>query len=72
MSSQSLEDLLNSSSGTVERRWDLEIGTNSWSAIPDKFTHWIEEQRAARETCIFTDQSFHSIWWTSTSRDRTR
>ena len=61
MTSQSFEGLLNSSRGTVERMQNLEIGTNFWSAVPDEFTHWIEEQRAAHETCIFADQSFHMV-----------
>jgi len=58
---QSLEQLLDSSIGTVERMRDVEIGTNFWSAIPEEFTHWIEEQRAAREACIFADQSYHMV-----------
>lgn len=27
--------------------------------FPDQYTHWIEEQRAVRETCAIVDQSYH-------------
>lgn len=36
-----------------------DIMTFSDESFPDEHTHWIEEQRAWRESCILADQSYH-------------
>ena len=55
----SLATLLAGADSPVSHLRSNEIRTNFWSAIPEQFSHWIEEQRAARESSIFADQSFH-------------
>lgn len=58
MSGESLEQLLQSTGNTAEtfRNNDL-----TWQpyVFPDEYTHWIEEQRAVRESCAVVDQSYH-------------
>ena len=57
MSGTSLEDAIESAGGPVDLLRDLGIGR--FTRLPDAYTHWIEEQRAWRESCALADQSYH-------------
>ena len=57
MSGTSLEDAIDSAGGAVDLLRDLGVGR--FTRLPDAYTHWIEEQRAWRETCALADQSYH-------------
>ena len=58
MSDDSVEDLVRSADNVVElfRTNDLKFDQY---IFPPEYSHWIEEQRAVRETCALVDQSFH-------------
>ncbi|HKJ59887.1 MAG TPA: aminomethyl transferase family protein, partial [Halobacteriales archaeon] len=57
MSSHSLEDAIRSAGGPVELLRDL--GVARFTALPDEYTNWIDEQRAWDESVAFADQSYH-------------
>lgn len=57
MRDQSLEQAIQSAGSPVELLRDLGVGR--FTALPDEYTHWIEEQRAWRESCALADQSYH-------------
>lgn len=53
----SMEGAIQAAGGPVELMRNLGVG--QFTRLPDAFTHWIEEQRAWRESCAFADQSYH-------------
>ncbi len=53
-----LESKLRSSENPVQMMQNAQTGRYAFP-IPSEFTHWIEEQRAWRETAALMDQSFH-------------
>jgi len=57
MSEKSLAQTLESAESPIEylRGW----GWGQFTKIPDEYTHWIEEQRAWRESCALMDLSYH-------------
>jgi len=57
MADYSLAQALESADSPVEylRGW----GWGEFTKIPDEYTHWIEEQRAWRESCALMDLSYH-------------
>jgi len=60
MSSESLQDVLDSTDNTVNLLRNLDMDASAiWAQLPDEHTHWIEEQRAWRESCALMDQSYH-------------
>jgi len=56
MSDRSLQELVES---TDPARFLRENSGAYPFPFPDEYTHWIEEQRAWRETCALADQSYH-------------
>jgi glycine cleavage system aminomethyltransferase T len=54
---RSLEAAIRAAESPVELLRDLGVGR--FTALPDEFTNWIEEQRAWRETCALFDLSYH-------------
>lgn len=56
-SGRSLEAALRSVDTPVDLVRDLGVGR--FTALPDEFTNWIEEQRAWRESCALFDLSYH-------------
>lgn len=58
MNSNTLEEVLRSKENIAQ--WFRTNGVD-WEpyVFPDEYTHWIEEQRAVRETCAVVDQSYH-------------
>lgn len=60
MRPESLQDLLDTVEDPVAYFRNLDIDTSgAWRDLPDEYTHWIEEQRAWRESCVLMDQSYH-------------
>jgi len=59
MSTQSLEDLLQSVGNPVNLLRNSQIGAYVYPVVPPEFTNWRDEQRAWRETCVLFDQSHH-------------
>lgn len=57
MNGRSLEDAIESAGGPVSLLRDLGVGR--FTRVRDAYTHWIEEQRAWRESCALADQSYH-------------
>lgn len=57
MSDRSLAAAIEAAGGPVELLRDLGLGR--FTKLPAVYTHWIEEQRAWRETCALADQSYH-------------
>ena len=57
MSTRNLEDLIQSADSPVDLLRDLGVGR--FTELPDEYTHWIEEQRAWRESCALMDLSYH-------------
>lgn len=57
LADRSLETAL----GSVDTPVDLlrDLGVGRFTALPDEFTNWIEEQRAWRESCALFDLSYH-------------
>lgn len=58
MSNQSLAQALESAESTVEML-RANDGSKPFPDVADEYTHWVEEQRAWRETCILSDLSHH-------------
>lgn len=58
MSDQSLAQVLESAESTV-KMLRANDGSKPFPEVADEYTHWIEEQRAWRETCILSDLSHH-------------
>ena len=59
MSSQSLEDLLQTVGNPVDLARNSQIGPYVYPSVPGEFTNWRDEQHAWRETCCLFDQSHH-------------
>ena len=59
MSSQSLEDLIQSVGNPVELARNSQIGPYVYPKVPAEFTNWRDEQHAWRDTCCLFDQSHH-------------
>jgi len=59
MSSQSLEDLLQTVGNPVTLARDSQIGPYVYPNVPSEFSNWRDEQHAWRETCCLFDQSYH-------------
>jgi len=57
MSSHSLEDAIRSAGSPVELLRDL--GVARFTALPDEYTNWIDEQKSWAESVAFADQSYH-------------
>jgi vanillate/3-O-methylgallate O-demethylase len=55
---ESLEERLASVDSTVEYLRNVDLEFNQY-VFPDEYTHWIEEQRAVRESVAVVDQSYH-------------
>jgi vanillate/3-O-methylgallate O-demethylase len=59
MSSQSLEDLLQSVRNPVDLVRNSQIGPYVYPSVPSEFSNWRDEQHAWRNTCCLFDQSYH-------------
>jgi len=55
--SQSLEAAIQGAGSPVALMRDL--GVSRFTALPDEYTHWIEEQRSWSESVALADQSYH-------------
>jgi vanillate/3-O-methylgallate O-demethylase len=53
-----LQEILESVDSTVDHLRSVDLEFNQY-VFPDEYTHWIEEQRAVRESCALVDQSYH-------------
>lgn len=67
MTDDSLQDLIDTVDSPVEllRDW----GWGRFTELPSEFTHWIEEQKAWRESCALMDLSYHMSDLTVEGRD---
>jgi vanillate/3-O-methylgallate O-demethylase len=54
-----LQQLLDTSSNTVELLRNSQIGAYIYPVVPYEFSNWRREQRAWRETAVLFDQSHH-------------
>lgn len=61
MSSQSLEELLQTVGNPVEMLRNSQIGAYIYPVVPAEFTNWRDEQLAWRKTCVLYDQSHHMV-----------
>ncbi len=61
MHEQSLEDVVRDAESPVDLLRTLEGGAFGFPVVSDEYTHWIEEQRAWKESCAFADQSHHMV-----------
>jgi vanillate/3-O-methylgallate O-demethylase len=59
MSSQSLEDLIQSVGNPVDLARNSQIGPYVYPAVPGEFSNWRDEQHAWRNTSALFDQSHH-------------
>jgi vanillate/3-O-methylgallate O-demethylase len=59
MSSQSLQDLLQTVGSPVELARNSQIGPYVYPSVPSEFSNWRDEQHAWRDTCCLFDQSYH-------------
>jgi syringate O-demethylase len=59
MSSQSLEDLIQSSGNPVDMLRNLQAGPNPYPGVPAEFTNWRDEQEAWQKTCVLFTLSYH-------------
>jgi glycine cleavage system aminomethyltransferase T len=59
MPPQNLEEAVQTADSIVEMLRGLEVGSFDFPVVEDEYTHWIEEQRAWRETVALADQSYH-------------
>ena len=59
MSSQSLEDLIQSVGNPVDLARNSQIGPYVYPAVPGEFSNWRDEQHAWRKTSALFDQSHH-------------
>jgi vanillate/3-O-methylgallate O-demethylase len=59
MTTQSLEDVLQSVENPVDMLRNSQIGAYVYPVVPPEFTNWRDEQLAWRETCVLYDQSHH-------------
>ncbi len=59
MSSQSLEDLVQTVGSPVELARNSQIGPYVYPSVPSEFSNWRDEQHAWRDTCCLFDQSYH-------------
>ncbi|HJU51613.1 MAG TPA: aminomethyl transferase family protein [Acidimicrobiia bacterium] len=58
---QSLEDLLNSTTNLVEMLRNAQVGPNVYPGVLPEYTNWRDEQEAWQKTCILFDLSFHMV-----------
>ncbi|MFB6361509.1 MAG: aminomethyl transferase family protein [Halobacteriales archaeon] len=58
MPTATLEDVLASTESAVSLLRNNDFDRHTYD-FPDEYTHWIEEQRAVRETAAIVDQSYH-------------
>ena len=61
MSSESLEDLLQSGINPVDMLRNSQTGAYVYPVVPPEFSNWRDEQRAWRESCVLFDQSHHMV-----------
>jgi vanillate/3-O-methylgallate O-demethylase len=61
MSTQSLEDLLQTVGNPVELLRNSQIGAYVYPVVPPEFTNWRDEQQAWRKSCVLYDQSHHMV-----------
>jgi vanillate/3-O-methylgallate O-demethylase len=54
-----LQEVLDSSSGTVDLLRNSQIGSYIYPVVPADFQNWIKEQTAWRQTAVLFDQSHH-------------
>ncbi len=59
MSSQSLEDVLQTVGNPVQLARNSQIGPYVYPGYASEFTNWRDEAHAWRETCALFDQSYH-------------
>ena len=59
MSSNTLEDMLETAGNTVDMLRNSQIGAYVYPVVPPEFTNWRDEQRAWRDTAVLYDQSHH-------------
>lgn len=59
MSTQNLEELLQSVGDPVKLLRNSAAGAYVYPVVPTEFSNWRDEQRAWRETCVLYDQSHH-------------
>jgi len=55
--SDSMEEAIEAAGSPLDLMRNLGVGR--FTKVPDEYTHWIEEQRAWRESVAFADQSYH-------------
>lgn len=58
---KSLEDLLKSTSNTVDMLRNSQIGAYVYPVVPAEFSNWRMEQKAWRETAVLFDQCHHMV-----------
>jgi vanillate/3-O-methylgallate O-demethylase len=61
MTTQSLEDVLQTVGNPVEMLRNSQIGAYVYPMVPPEFTNWRDEQLAWRKTCVLYDQSHHMV-----------
>ena len=59
MAPKNLQEVLDSSSGTVDLLRNSQIGSYIYPVVPADFQNWIKEQTAWRQTAVLFDQSHH-------------
>lgn len=59
MSVATLEQALRAEKSPIEMLRNSKQGSFVFPDLPQEYTHWIEEQRAWRESCALFDQSYH-------------
>ena len=59
MAPNNLQEVLDSSSGTVDLLRNSQIGSYIYPVVPADFQNWIKEQTAWRQTAVLFDQSHH-------------
>ncbi len=58
---QSLEELLSSTTSIVEMLRNAQVGPNVYPGVLPEYTNWRDEQEAWQKTCILFDLSYHMV-----------
>lgn len=59
MTFDNVQKMVESTDSIVDTLRESPVGSFEFPVVEDEYTHWIEEQRAWRETVALADQSYH-------------